>query len=321
MNEIIEMNDCKVKIIPLGGLEQIGMNMTAIEYDDTIIIMDCGLAFPSDDMLGIDLVIPDVTYLTDNIDKVKGFVITHGHEDHIGALLAFEDMGYNDIVTVESIIWNLPSDEMYDDLSDASSYPPKLTSYRNTVNEFVKKGTTLYKAHPGQIYHMRNVDLQILFTPEQRADQNVGNFNSLSVVTRVVVKDASGQQVDTVMITGDMYGVVGTELANTYGTTMHCNIVQMPHHGWYKHDTGVFWQKVQANYIVWPCAEEKPTIEDKHGHITAWSQNYGTWVKKNLLNNDINSDKCFWAMNDTVVFTLPFTGKNFTRTENTVYPH
>jgi len=81
-----EKNDCKVKIIPLGGLEQIGMNITAIEYDDSIIVMDCGLAFPSDDMLGIDLVIPDVTYLTDNIDKVKGFVITHGHEDHIGAL-------------------------------------------------------------------------------------------------------------------------------------------------------------------------------------------------------------------------------------------
>ena len=78
--------DCKVKIIPLGGLEQIGMNMTAIEYGDSIIVMDCGLAFPSDDMLGIDLVIPDVTYLKDNYEKVKGFVITHGHEDHIGAL-------------------------------------------------------------------------------------------------------------------------------------------------------------------------------------------------------------------------------------------
>ena len=81
-----ENQDCKVKIIPLGGLEQVGMNMTAIEYEDSIIVMDCGLAFPSDDMLGIDLVIPDVTYLIDNIEKVKGFVITHGHEDHIGAL-------------------------------------------------------------------------------------------------------------------------------------------------------------------------------------------------------------------------------------------
>lgn len=75
-----------LRIIPLGGLEQIGMNITAFEYDDSIIVVDCGLAFPEDDMLGIDLVIPDVTYLKDNIKKVKGFVITHGHEDHIGAL-------------------------------------------------------------------------------------------------------------------------------------------------------------------------------------------------------------------------------------------
>ena len=76
----------KLKIIPLGGLEQIGMNITAFEYEDSIIVVDCGLAFPADDMLGIDLVIPDVTYLKDNYDKVKGFVITHGHEDHIGSL-------------------------------------------------------------------------------------------------------------------------------------------------------------------------------------------------------------------------------------------
>lgn len=76
----------KLKIIPLGGLEQIGMNITVFEYEDSIVVVDCGLSFPSDDMLGIDLVIPDVTYLKDNIDKVKGFVITHGHEDHIGAL-------------------------------------------------------------------------------------------------------------------------------------------------------------------------------------------------------------------------------------------
>lgn len=76
----------KVKIIPIGGLEQIGMNMTAFEYEDNIIIVDCGLSFPDDDMLGIDLVIPDITYLKNNIEKIKGFVITHGHEDHIGAL-------------------------------------------------------------------------------------------------------------------------------------------------------------------------------------------------------------------------------------------
>ena len=76
----------KLRIIPLGGLEQIGMNITAYEYGDSIVVVDCGLAFPEDDMLGIDLVIPDVSYLKENIEKVKGFVITHGHEDHIGSL-------------------------------------------------------------------------------------------------------------------------------------------------------------------------------------------------------------------------------------------
>ncbi len=75
-----------LKVIPLGGLEQIGMNITAFEYEDSIIVVDCGLSFPEDDMLGVDLVIPDITYLKNNIEKVKGFMITHGHEDHIGAL-------------------------------------------------------------------------------------------------------------------------------------------------------------------------------------------------------------------------------------------
>lgn len=81
-----EIQKSKLKIIPLGGMEQIGMNITAFECEDSIIVVDCGLAFPENDMLGIDLVIPDVTYLKENIDKVKGFFITHGHEDHIGAI-------------------------------------------------------------------------------------------------------------------------------------------------------------------------------------------------------------------------------------------
>ena len=70
------VNNSKLRVIPLGGLEQIGMNMTAFEFEDSIIVVDCGLAFPEDDMLGIDLVIPDITYLRQNIEKVKGFVIT-----------------------------------------------------------------------------------------------------------------------------------------------------------------------------------------------------------------------------------------------------
>ena len=86
MKKIEEKKCSSLKVIPLGGLEQIGMNITAFEYEDSIIVVDCGLSFPEDDMLGIDLVIPDITYLKNNLDKVKGFMITHGHEDHIGAL-------------------------------------------------------------------------------------------------------------------------------------------------------------------------------------------------------------------------------------------
>lgn len=83
---MVMKNKSKVKVIPLGGLGEIGKNMTAIEYDNEIIVIDCGLGFPDMEMYGVDLVIPEITYLLNNREKVKGFMLTHGHEDHIGAL-------------------------------------------------------------------------------------------------------------------------------------------------------------------------------------------------------------------------------------------
>ena len=169
-----EKSNSRLKIIPLGGLEQIGMNITAFEYEDSIIVVDCGLAFPEDDMYGIDLVIPDVTYLKDNIDKVKGFFITHGHEDHIGAIpYVLRDINvpiYATKLTTAIIEHKL---EEHDMLKQTKR---KVVKYRQHINlgcfrvEFIRTNHSIQDAAALAIYSPAGIvvhtgDFKVDYTP------------------------------------------------------------------------------------------------------------------------------------------------------------
>ena len=168
------MNKSKLKIIPLGGLEQIGMNITAFEYEDSIVVVDCGLAFPADDMLGIDLVIPDVTYLKDHYDKVKGFVITHGHEDHIGALpYILKDM--NVPVYATQLTMGIIERKLQENDLDQNT-TRRIVSFGQTINlgqfriEFIKTNHSIVDAAALAIYSPAGVvvhtgDFKVDYTP------------------------------------------------------------------------------------------------------------------------------------------------------------
>ena len=164
----------KLKIIPLGGLEQIGMNITAFEYEDSISVVDCGISFPDDDMLGIDLVIPDITYLKDNIDKVKGFFITHGHEDHIGAIpYVLKDINvpiYATKLTIGIIDHKLKEHDML------KKVKRKVVKYGQHINlgcfrvEFIKTNHSIQDAAALAIYSPAGIvvhtgDFKVDYTP------------------------------------------------------------------------------------------------------------------------------------------------------------
>lgn len=164
----------KLKIIPLGGLEQIGMNITAFEYEDDIIVVDCGLSFPEDEMYGIDLVIPDVTYLKENIDKFKGFFITHGHEDHIGAL-PYVLKEVNGPVYATKLTMGL-IDHKLEEHGLEKSVKKKVVQYGQSINlgcfrvEFIKTNHSIQDAAALAIYSPAGIvvhtgDFKVDYTP------------------------------------------------------------------------------------------------------------------------------------------------------------
>ena len=167
-----------VKIIPLGGLDQIGQNMTLIECDDEIVIIDCGLAFPGDEMPGVDLIIPNFEYLRQNYDKIKGVVLTHGHEDHIGALPYFLRE------------FKVPV------------YGTRLTLglVRNKIEEFAIKNCNLTMVRPGDVVELGHMKVEFI-----RTNHSIGDAVALAITTAAGVLIHTGDfKVDYTPIHGDM---------------------------------------------------------------------------------------------------------------------
>ena len=182
------MNDNKMRIIPLGGLDQIGMNITAFEYNEDIIVVDCGLAFPEDDMLGIDLVIPDITYLTDNAERVKAFVITHGHEDHIGALpYVLKDLNvpvYGTKLTIALIDGKLREHGLIDDVDRHVVSYGDIVKFGRISVEFIKTNHSISDASAlaittpvGTVVHTG--DFKVDYTPVVGDPINLNRFAQL----------------------------------------------------------------------------------------------------------------------------------------------
>ena len=177
-----------VKIIPLGGLEQIGMNITAFEYEDSIIVVDCGLAFPDEEMLGIDLVIPDITYLKENASKVKGLIITHGHEDHIGAIpYALKEL--NMPIYATKLTMGLIENKLKEH-SLLKSTRRKVVKHGQSINlgcfriEFIKTNHSISDAAALAIYSPAGIivhtgDFKIDYTPVYGDAIDLGRFAEL----------------------------------------------------------------------------------------------------------------------------------------------
>jgi ribonuclease J len=178
----------KVKIIPLGGLGEIGKNMTVIEYKNEIIVIDCGLSFPDEEMLGIDLVIPDITYLKKNVDRVRGIFLTHGHEDHIGALpYVLKEINvpvYGTKLTLGIVQTKLKEHKLLDKIKLVTVVPSDVIKLDNMSIEFIKTShsiadSTAIAIHTpiGTILHTG--DFKIDYTPIDGSVMDFARFAEL----------------------------------------------------------------------------------------------------------------------------------------------
>ena len=188
------MSEERVKIIPLGGLGEIGKNITAIECDDEIVVIDCGVAFPDEEMYGVDLIIPDITYLKNNVEKIKGIFLTHGHEDHIGALpYVLKEINvplYGTKLTIGIIKTKLEEHNILSDAKLNNVEPGDVVPFRKLKVEFIRNTHSIADSCSLAIFTpigiiLHTGDFKIDYTPidGQKMDlQRISNLGKEGVV-------------------------------------------------------------------------------------------------------------------------------------------
>ena len=188
------MSEERVKIIPLGGLGEIGKNITAIECDDEIVVIDCGVAFPDEEMYGVDLIIPDITYLKNNVEKIKGIFLTHGHEDHIGALpYVLKEINvplYGTKLTIGIVKTKLEEHNILSDVKLNNVEPGDVVSFRKLKVEFIRNTHSIADSCSLAIFTpvgiiLHTGDFKIDYTPidGQKMDlQRISNLGKEGVV-------------------------------------------------------------------------------------------------------------------------------------------
>jgi beta-lactamase superfamily II metal-dependent hydrolase len=244
------------------------------------------------------------TYGTKNSDGkyvIAAWVITHGHIDHIGALEAFINADYETEVTLERIITNLPSDEQISRNSEDKELGSKMSVYRSLYRTVKNEGTIIHKAHPGQIYAIRNASIEVLYTYDLMCEKEIELFNNTSVVTRLTL---GGQ---TVMITGDMQGDAAAAMIKLYDDTMKSDFISVPHHGWFVDGTEQFYRLVDPDYVLWPIGD------DRRDEVT----NKNKWpVNQYFFKEDL---KIFYAGDRTILIPLPYSGSGETVIDKEIY--
>ena len=236
------MSGNKLRIIPLGGLGEIGKNITAFEYDDEIIVVDCGIAFPDDDMYGVDLIIPDVTYLINNASRVKGFFITHGHEDHIGALpYVLKEINvplYGTNLTLGIVKTKLEEHNILNDCTLNNVNPGDTVSFNKFKVEFIQcthsiAGSCCLAIYTpvGTIFHTG--DFKIDYTPidgkvmDLQRIASIGNEGVLLLMADSTNVERSGHSKSEKSIGSTLTRIIGKAKGRVIVATFASNIHRM----------------------------------------------------------------------------------------------